>query len=86
MKHLCFTYHMENATESAETCITLPVEDATAQAILEQGGDHTALGPKGRITVILEELAALQGYTFKFVAFVEQSRDWLQRGEEAIEQ
>lgn len=84
MKHLCFTYHMENATENAETCITLPMEDATAQAILEQGDDHVALGPNGRVTVILEELAALQGYTYKGVVYAAQSRDWLRAGEEAL--
>ena len=30
MKHICITYHMTRKSEIAETCITLPMEDAKA--------------------------------------------------------
>lgn len=69
MKHLCITYHMRNAHESAETCITLPMADDVAASILKLGEDSVYLaseivpgGPCGSVRRALEEISAMQGY------------------------
>lgn len=83
--HLCITYHMENATEEAETCITLPMSAFVAADILRHGEESIALSRKGRVVSILTDLAALQGYRYTGAVSYEQDKKWLERGEEVIE-
>lgn len=66
MKHICITYHMTRKNEVAETCITLPMEAQIAEDILEHQGDSQYVEQGSftitNIKIILNNLAALQGY------------------------
>lgn len=67
MKHVCITYHMTRPNEVAETCVTIAMTDDIAADLLEKQEDsayvrirsHFTLQP---IPVLLNQLAALQGY------------------------
>lgn len=85
--HLCITYHMEHDAEVAETCVTLPMRASVAADILRNVREPILTfrpSPKERIYVILEELAALQGYRFTGTVSYEQDKRWLELGEEEI--
>lgn len=74
MKHLCITYHMEKnhgtasrpKMETAETCITLPMQDHIADDILKNGEDSQYMSRMavGYVTAILSELSEIQGYHY----------------------
>lgn len=66
MKHINITYHMKNATETAETCITLPMRDEAATDLLEKGERSQHVDPMllGDVYRVLASLSALQGYEF----------------------
>lgn len=59
MKHICITYHMKNGEEHAETCITLPMREEIAEAVLRNGADSVE-----EVQQILTGLATIQGYTY----------------------
>ena len=75
MKKLRVTYHMSRPGETAEDCITLPVSDEAAREILSLKvdkysylcGDATA-----RLSVIIYDLAQLQGYENYDIRTVEE--------------
>lgn len=62
MKYLNVTYHMRNGCETAETCITLPMEPETADDILKDQCDSPHVTPESAVGRILSALADLQGY------------------------
>lgn len=71
MKKLLVTYHMRNAEEDAETCITLPMADHIAASVLKLGEDSVYMaseivpgGPCGSVRRALEEISEMQGYVF----------------------
>lgn len=65
MEHICFSYHMKNDKETAETCITLPMEDKVAESILSLGDDSLYMdSATGVIHGIFERLSEIQGYQF----------------------
>ena len=66
MKKINITYRMENASESAESCITLPMEDAVAEDILTNEEHSQHLNPmlNGEVYRLLRSLAAIQGYEY----------------------
>lgn len=67
MKHVCITYHMTRPNEVAETCITLPLDDAIADDLL-QHQERSAYVVASRshkrpsIPALLSQLAYFQGY------------------------
>lgn len=67
MKHICITYHMTKPNEVAETCITLPLDDAIAKDLLKnQENSAYVVAPRSHkrpsIPALLNQLAVLQGY------------------------
>ena len=66
MTNLCITYQMHNDTETAETCVTLPMLEEVAEDILERGADSEHLDSMriGEVQRILKSLASIQGYTY----------------------
>ena len=71
MKSICITYHMTKPNETAETCITLPMEDHVADDLLRHGADSwyiergSCVAPHpGSVAVILMGLAHIQGYEY----------------------
>lgn len=66
MKRINITYRMEKPGEVAESCITLPMTDDIADDILwmEEGSTYLGTGHNGTVRRLLENLAAIQGYTF----------------------
>ena len=62
MKRVCVWYHMEKPGEDAESCITLPMKDLTAEDLLEQQEAFWGLDHFGELRLLLGCLAALQGY------------------------
>lgn len=66
MKRINITYHMGKTGEVAESCITLPITDDIADDILcmEEDSTYFGTGHRGTVRRLLENLAAIQGYTF----------------------
>lgn len=74
MKRLNITYHMEKnhgtlsqpKMETAETCITLPMQDHIADDILQKGEDSRYMKriAIGYVSGILNELSEVQGYHY----------------------
>lgn len=66
MKKINLTYHMEKPGEIAESCITLPMEDAVAEDILanEERSQHLNPMLNGDVYRLLRSLAAIQGYEY----------------------
>ena len=66
MRKVNITYHMERGSEIAESCITLPMEDAVAADILKHGEDsaHLSMMQNGEVYRLLRSLAAIQGYEY----------------------
>ncbi len=64
MKHICITYHMKCGEEIAETCITIPMEDKKAEALLRNADDDPSLRDGATLDVLLKKLSILQGYQF----------------------
>ena len=62
MKRVCVWYHMEKPGEDAESCITIPMEDLTAEDLLEQQEAFWGLDHYGELRRLLVCLAQLQGY------------------------
>lgn len=67
MKKVCITYHMNRPGEVAETCVTLPLDDAIAKDLLKnQENSAYVVAPRSykhpSIPGLLHQLAALQGY------------------------
>ncbi len=63
MKYLNVTYHMHKDTETAETCVTLPVaSEAVAAEILKSQCGSPHVTPESAVGCILSALASLQGY------------------------
>lgn len=67
MKKLLITYHMRNAYESAETCVTLPMADDVADDVLKHGNSSECLDMMrcGELYRALKSLSALQGYEYE---------------------
>jgi len=78
MKRICITYHMSKmiskpsdwprVTETAETCITIPMIDEIADDILAKQADSPYVKGFGNrdltdLLDLLNELARVQGYT-----------------------
>lgn len=59
MKHINITYHMSNRNETAESCITLPMDNTIALQVLGDGADSVP-----NVKRILSNLAAIQGYNY----------------------
>lgn len=55
---------MKRENEATEASITLPMEDSVAKMLLDTQNDCFLLIPGGPLSVILWELAQLQGYTY----------------------
>lgn len=79
MKHVCITYHMTRLGEVAETCLTLPLDDAIADDLLAhqersayvQGSERFS---RLSIPSLLHQLAALQGYDSAIFCCAEEAR------------
>lgn len=72
MKKILITYHMEKCVgecgrETAETCITLPMQNVTADYFLKNG-----IGGVPEVEVILRKIARLQGYRFVDAVHVQE--------------
>lgn len=64
MTQVRINYHMKRENEATEASITLPMEDSVAEMLLDTQNDCFLLIPGGPLSVILRELAQLQGYTY----------------------
>jgi len=75
-KHLCITYHMSNAEETAETCFTLSITDKLAEAVIRGTPKHAdeATAIKG-VCKIAEYMAYLQGYKFTEICDVREVKN-----------
>lgn len=67
MKHVCITYHMARPNEVAETCVTIALDDAIADDLLQHQDRSAYVQGHKRFTrlsvpALLSQLAALQGY------------------------
>ena len=77
MRYLNITYHMNNGRETAETCITLPMETRTAADILKHQCSSPHASPKSAVGRILSALASLQGYdNAAFCCAEERNPSW----------
>ena len=67
MKRICITYHMTRRSETAETCITLPMATDVADDILKNGerSEHLSMMRNGEVYRILKSLSAIQGYEYE---------------------
>ena len=79
MKKVCITYHMTKPNEVAETCITLPLDDAIAKDLLKnQENSAYVVAPRSHkrpsIPGLLHQLAALQGYDTADFCCAEEAR------------
>lgn len=79
MKHVCITYHMTRPNEVAETCITLPLDDAIADDLLAHQECSAYVQGRERfsrlsIPGLLHQLAALQGYDTANFCCAEEAR------------
>lgn len=75
MKKLRVTYHMIRPGETAESCITLPVSDEAAREILSLKVDRYSFlhsENASRVSVIIYDLAHLQGYEDYDIRTVEE--------------
>ena len=73
MKHICITYHMTRKSEIAETCITLPMEDAKAAELLACQEDCLQLREGATLDVLLRKLSILQGYQYAGFCIAEEA-------------
>ena len=73
MKHICITYHMTRKSEIAETCITLPMEDAKAAELLTCQEDCLQLREGATLDVLLRKLSILQGYQYAGFCIAEEA-------------
>lgn len=76
MKHVCITYHMKREGEIAETCITIPMEDMKADALLKNAEDDLSLQDGATLDVLLKKLSILQGYQFCGFCMAELDGRW----------
>ena len=76
MKHVCITYHMKREEEIAETCITIPMEDKKAEALLKNADNYLSLRDGATLDVLLEKLSILQGYQFCGFCMAELDGRW----------
>ena len=79
MKKVCITYHMTRPGEVAETCITLPLDDAIAKDLLKnQENSAYVVAPRSHkrpsIPALLNQLATLQGYDRATFCCAEEAR------------
>lgn len=76
MKHVCITYHMNRPGEVAETCITLPLDDAIADDLLthQESSAYVQGHKRPPIPALLHQLAALQGYDTADFCCAEEAR------------
>lgn len=79
MKHVCITYHMNRPGEVAETCITLPLDDAIADDLLAHQESSAYVQGHKRFTrlsipALLSQLTALQGYDTADFCCAEEAR------------
>ncbi len=76
MSHITFTYHMSNAAEVAETCITLPMTKAAADTIMGYEPEKilwdTIDLPVMQVFATLNTIALLQGYDFVGIVAMER--------------
>lgn len=76
MSHITFTYHMWTESEVAETCITLPMTAAAADAIMAYEPHQIKLGtidrPVMQVYEILKSLSLLQDHIFSEVVTMER--------------
>ena len=75
MRYIMITYHMEKidpelgtATETAETCIRLPMRSELADLVLFAGEKQLPF----EVTLTLVHIAELQGYRYTRAAAVEE--------------
>ena len=73
MKHICITYHMTRKNEIAETCITLPMEDAKAAELLACQEGCLQLREGATLDVLLRKLSILQGYQYAGFCIAEEA-------------
>lgn len=71
MRHICITYHMSNRSETAESCITLPMDSTVAQRVLKDGADSVP-----NVKRILSNIAAIQGYNYIGACTAEPDAAW----------
>lgn len=71
MRHINITYHMSNRNETAETCITLPMDNTVALRVLRDGADSVP-----NVRRILKYLAAIQGYEYIGGCYAEPDTAW----------
>lgn len=79
MKKVCITYHMTRPGEVAETCITLPLDDAIADDLLTHQESSAYVQSHKRFTrlsipALLSQLAALQDYDTADFCCAEEAR------------
>lgn len=79
MKKVCITYHMTRPGEVAETCITLPLDDAIADDLLTHQESSAYVQGHKRFTrlsipALLSQLAALQDYDTADFCCAEEAR------------
>lgn len=79
MKKVCITYHMTRPGEVAETCITLPLDDAIADDLLTHQESSACVQGHKRFTrlsipALLSQLAALQDYDTADFCCAEEAR------------
>lgn len=82
MKRICITYQMHIKhfnphssipfTETAESCITLPMRDLIANDLLANETESRYLREGGDVRETLEYISLLQGYNFSGVCKIEE--------------
>ena len=80
MTKILVTYHMTKGPhDSAETCITLPMDERHAlNLMVRQEKSGLVFGPgrqRGHLSIILNHLARLQGYSFAEFVCAEIARE-----------
>ncbi len=83
MRRICITYQMHikhfkphstipYTTETAESCITLPMRDLVANDLLAKGIESRYLREGGDVRTTLEHISWLQGYNFSGVCKIDE--------------
>ena len=74
MRYINITYHMYRNSETAETCITLPMDSRIADNILTNQCSSPHASPGSPVGCILSALADLQGYDKAAFRYAEERK------------
>ncbi len=65
MKRVCIFWHMSNAEETAESCITVSMKASYAEELLRAQDDWWGMQDGFALRSLLEQLSVLAGYEYE---------------------